>query len=555
VRRLAEGVTNDVVNLAVSTSDRDRICRIDFGAPTTGPCNVVYDGSGNIIEQPTPNGTRVHEFYPSGAVQRIEQDNVTASFSYDGSGEMFALDVAGLFLSDARRDRRYGLIERREADVNGAIQSIIVRNIPGPNGIIASRRGAADGRWVFPFGEQRGTRVATDGESFVQDVDYLPFGKATSTGATPGQPEYTNYQWNGGDALADLGLVHLGARLYDPTLGRFLSRDPLILPGSGSSTNPYAFALNDPVNFSDPSGLCPESPTGWCPQPLTPLLPPFGGRDSNSGVAELVPGRKLLPTTHDPVPSWDGTATGALAGPNDSIEWAMRNRTPVSADRVFKVIGGGIAFGAGALLCGAGGIGCVIGGPMMVFGADAAGSGVSGGPSAATYYGGPILQSIEDVFVFSGNILAMAPSSVLGTIGPASAGARVGGSTGPFRFAHGTSAESAESVTQGLRADAAIANTRGGTALTPGSFFAHEVGPPSAPGPGLQLAYEWGLRHSRNPVIVVGVLPGRVAQVLMRRNLLRILPVPGMPGVEQLVFLPGSYGIVNNSVRWQVVRP
>jgi len=63
---------------------------------------------------------------------------------------------------------------------------------------------------------------------------------------------YTSEQWNGDDALAALGIDQLGARLYDPTIGRFVSRDPLFDPGN---LNAYAFAANDPVNGSDPSGM------------------------------------------------------------------------------------------------------------------------------------------------------------------------------------------------------------------------------------------------------------------------------------------------------------
>ena len=51
---------------------------------------------------------------------------------------------------------------------------------------------------------------------------------------------------------AATGLVDLRARWYDPMSGRFLSEDPLGLAGGW---NPYAFAGNDPVNYSDPSGL------------------------------------------------------------------------------------------------------------------------------------------------------------------------------------------------------------------------------------------------------------------------------------------------------------
>jgi hypothetical protein len=49
--------------------------------------------------------------------------------------------------------------------------------------------------------------------------------------------------------------VQLGKRLYDPALGRFLSRDPLLIPRTAATTNPYSFAMNDPINMSDPSGM------------------------------------------------------------------------------------------------------------------------------------------------------------------------------------------------------------------------------------------------------------------------------------------------------------
>ncbi|MBK5571671.1 MAG: RHS repeat-associated core domain-containing protein [Ensifer sp. SSB1] len=52
----------------------------------------------------------------------------------------------------------------------------------------------------------------------------------------------------------ETGLQYLNARYYDPKLGRFISPDDWnpTLPGVGS--NRYAFAGDDPVNNSDPSG-------------------------------------------------------------------------------------------------------------------------------------------------------------------------------------------------------------------------------------------------------------------------------------------------------------
>jgi RHS repeat-associated protein len=140
----------------------------------------------------------------------------------------------------------------------------LARQFPGP-GMTISRRGAK-GPWIYQFAEMRGTRFTADQDgSFVQDLEYSPFGVATSKGAQPGTPEFSTEQWNDGDALEQFGLVHLGARLYDPTMGRFLSRDPLVIPRTAATTNPYAFGFNDPLTFADPLGLdsCAEDPS--CP--------------------------------------------------------------------------------------------------------------------------------------------------------------------------------------------------------------------------------------------------------------------------------------------------
>ena len=53
----------------------------------------------------------------------------------------------------------------------------------------------------------------------------------------------------------------MGARIYDPEIGRFLSADPLFEAFPNQS--PYSYALNNPISFKDPSGLAPEKEKGW----------------------------------------------------------------------------------------------------------------------------------------------------------------------------------------------------------------------------------------------------------------------------------------------------
>ncbi|WP_307783110.1 polymorphic toxin-type HINT domain-containing protein [Streptomyces sp. MBT53] len=51
------------------------------------------------------------------------------------------------------------------------------------------------------------------------------------------------------------GLTDIGAREYDPTLGRFISLDPLFEATSPQELNGYSYAGDNPVTGSDPTGL------------------------------------------------------------------------------------------------------------------------------------------------------------------------------------------------------------------------------------------------------------------------------------------------------------
>jgi RHS repeat-associated protein len=54
-------------------------------------------------------------------------------------------------------------------------------------------------------------------------------------------------------ATTDAGTQYMRNRYYDPVAGRFTQEDPLGLAGG---LNAYGFASGDPINYSDPFGLC-----------------------------------------------------------------------------------------------------------------------------------------------------------------------------------------------------------------------------------------------------------------------------------------------------------
>nr|WP_117212992.1 RHS repeat-associated core domain-containing protein [Allorhizocola rhizosphaerae] len=105
---------------------------------------------------------------------------------------------------------------------------------------------------VPPYGEDRGTQ---------------PTGWMGSKGYVGGTKDPSGY-------------VHLSAREYDPSLGRFISVDPIMDLADPQQWNAYTYANSNPTTFSDPSGLRPwdgEDGTkpGSSPQtPSSPKTPP-----------------------------------------------------------------------------------------------------------------------------------------------------------------------------------------------------------------------------------------------------------------------------------------
>lgn len=54
---------------------------------------------------------------------------------------------------------------------------------------------------------------------------------------------------------ASTGYVQMGARVYNPKNGRFLSVDPVLDANNASTLNGYSYTGGDPIDTSDPSGL------------------------------------------------------------------------------------------------------------------------------------------------------------------------------------------------------------------------------------------------------------------------------------------------------------
>jgi len=166
-----------------------------------------------------------------------------------------------------------------------------------------------------------------------QRLDYDPFGKVTLDTAPGFQP----FGFAGGLYDPLTGLVRFDARDYDAETGRWTTPDPAGF--SGGSPNLYQYAIGDPVNHVDPSGLnhCTQKPRpvepDVCRTPSSPLSPANWLSEvmRKKGLAKRYMRQREhvdTPAPEDMLPSGkdDALSTGERAQSPDRWESAPRQR-------------------------------------------------------------------------------------------------------------------------------------------------------------------------------------------------------------------------------------
>ncbi|HOA61932.1 MAG: immunoglobulin domain-containing protein [Verrucomicrobia bacterium] len=100
---------------------------------------------------------------------------------------------------------------------------------------------------------------------------YAPFGSTDNP-----RPQHQPFGFATKDEIRVFDLISFGRRYYTSRLGRWLNRDPIAEDG-GSAL--YAYLFNDPINRSDPFGLCEVSVEAYSP----PVPHPYCGDTGAAG--------------------------------------------------------------------------------------------------------------------------------------------------------------------------------------------------------------------------------------------------------------------------------
>ncbi|MEV7427716.1 RHS repeat-associated core domain-containing protein [Streptomyces sp. NPDC091212] len=236
--------------------------------PKTGLPHAVKE---TAVTGGTHDGTTSrYEYDPAGNTTQRVTGGQTQDLTWDSEGHLATLTEAGRttsYLYDADGNRMI----TRDADGSQTL------TLPGGNELKATTTGAKEAVRYYTHGEETVAVRTSKGFSFLLPDHQgtamvaitmtgltltrrkqLPFGQIRSEQAEqfPGTRGFV------GGTTDPTGLTHLGAREYDPALGRFLSVDPVIDINTPAQMNAYSYAHNNPVTQSDPTGLCPADLCG-----------------------------------------------------------------------------------------------------------------------------------------------------------------------------------------------------------------------------------------------------------------------------------------------------
>ncbi|MCP2309929.1 polymorphic toxin-type HINT domain-containing protein [Kitasatospora paracochleata] len=229
-----------------------------LGTSTTGPAGTTatayqYDAAGNTTAITDTTGTTNLTWGVDGQLASLARTGQAGgtSYLYDADGAQLIRRDPGTTTLDL------GVDELTLDTASGSLSDL--RTYPAPGGLSVSRVTAATGggKLVYQAADQHGTngvQIDTDAAQTVTRRPTDPFGNPRGTQPAAGS-------WSGDKGFVGgtkddaTGLTNLGAREYDPVHGRFLNPDPIVNPSEPQQWNAYAYSNNNPIDYSDPSGL------------------------------------------------------------------------------------------------------------------------------------------------------------------------------------------------------------------------------------------------------------------------------------------------------------
>ncbi|ARP70199.1 hypothetical protein LK07_10880 [Streptomyces pluripotens] len=228
-----------------------------------GSDTFTYNTSGQMTSRTVGGVTSTLDWNPQNRVNQITQHKTTgdetSTYVYDAGGTV-------LLRTSPQENVLYLDGHELHKAAGGSVKATRMYSAAGTTVAMRQDDGTSDGKLTWLLSDtQASTSLLIAADGTVTRRRYTPFGK--QRGSTD-LPSTTDRGFLGKPEDDSTGLSILGARMYDPTLGRFISPDELTSPYDPQGLSGYSYSGNNPIAFSDPSGLHPVTQCdGGCSSP------------------------------------------------------------------------------------------------------------------------------------------------------------------------------------------------------------------------------------------------------------------------------------------------
>ena len=241
VERTAGGTSTSTYAYPTGSTRPHTVSTVTTTGAGAGTSTFGYDAAGNTTTRAVPGRpSQTLTWNPDGLLAGVTDTAGSTTYTYTADGDrLLATDSTGstLYLGDTECRASGSAVSCTRPYNYAAAGTVGVRTPGGLSWQATDHQGTP--QYSFRAGDLAETQRRT-----------TPFG--AERGGSPAWPSSAGFVNGTKDPT---GLTHIGARDYDPALGRFESVDPLFTVEDPQSWHGYAYADNTPVTSSDPTGL------------------------------------------------------------------------------------------------------------------------------------------------------------------------------------------------------------------------------------------------------------------------------------------------------------
>lgn len=236
-----------------------------------GEATYTYTPNGERLTKTDTSGITRYDYDVLGNLREVEiPDGQIIEYVIDGRNRRVGKKVNGTLQQGFLYGNQLEPVAELDADGNVVSRFVYASKAHSPDYMVKS--GTTYRIISDHLGSPRLIVNVADG-SIAQRMDFDEFGNLTNDT----NPGFQPFGFAGGLYDRGTGLTRFGARDYDPEVGRWTGKDPIMFRGRDS--NLYAYSVGDPINFFDPTG-----------EIIAPLVPAIilGAGATIAGVVALI---------------------------------------------------------------------------------------------------------------------------------------------------------------------------------------------------------------------------------------------------------------------------